>query len=136
MNDRTAAQELVSVFRMMAAGQSHTASVSPGSTQYVTRNIKTKLGAEFTPEDVLRIVEYTQSSPWLVKLQTDDGRKLALPVDRAHTVLRNFPKPPSLSAMQRWSDDGVAKAVDGARVEPDGYSMNNAPSWMLVMGVI
>lgn len=44
-------------------------------------------------------------------------------------------KEPSLATLEKWSD-GVSKAVDGARVEPDGYSPDGAPSWLLVCGLI
>lgn len=43
---------------------------------------------------------------------------------------------PSLPTLERWSDNGVAKALDGCRVEPDGTCPHGAPSWMLVIGVI
>jgi hypothetical protein len=38
--------------------------------------------------------------------------------------------------MQKWLDDGVAKAVDGCKVEPDGVCEHNAPSWLLKLGLI
>jgi len=45
-------------------------------------------------------------------------------------------KPPSLATMERWSDNGVAKATDGCKVEPDGECPHGHKSWMMVMGVI
>lgn len=45
-------------------------------------------------------------------------------------------KRPSLSTMERWSDNGVAKATDGCRVEPDGTCPHGHSSWMLVLGLI
>lgn len=32
--------------------------------------------------------------------------------------------------------DGVAKATDGCRVEPDGECTHGKKSWLLVMGLI
>jgi hypothetical protein len=44
--------------------------------------------------------------------------------------------PPSLKTLEKWSDDGIAKATDGCRVEPDGTCSHGCKSWMLVMGMI
>ena len=33
---------------------------------------------------------------------------------------KNPLKPPSIATMERWANDGVAKATDGCKVEPDG----------------
>lgn len=45
-------------------------------------------------------------------------------------------KPPTLKTLEKWSDDGIASATDGCRVEPDGTCQHGHQSWMLVMGVI
>lgn len=45
-------------------------------------------------------------------------------------------KVPSVKTLERWSFDGVAKATDGCRVEPDGRCEHGHSSWMLVMGLI
>lgn len=45
-------------------------------------------------------------------------------------------KAPSLRTMERWVAEGVAKATDGCRVEPDGHCPHGKPSWLLVVGVI
>ena len=45
-------------------------------------------------------------------------------------------KPPSVATMAKWMNDGVAKAVDGCRVEPDGRCEHGSPSWLLRMGLI
>jgi hypothetical protein len=49
---------------------------------------------------------------------------------------RKITKEPSIKTLYKWSDDGVAKATDGCRVEPDGTCPHGCRSWMLVMGVI
>jgi hypothetical protein len=46
------------------------------------------------------------------------------------------PKPPSLSTMERWMEEGVARAVDGCRVEPDGHCPHGSPSWLIELGLI
>lgn len=43
-------------------------------------------------------------------------------------------KQPSLQTLERWSCDGVAKALDGCRVEPDGHCQHGFPSWILYLG--
>ena len=45
-------------------------------------------------------------------------------------------KPPSIRTMEKWMYDGVAKATDGCRVEPDGYCPHGKPSWLIQLGVI
>lgn len=45
-------------------------------------------------------------------------------------------KPPSESTMMRWLNDGVAKAIDGCSVEPDGHCEHGKPSWLLRLGLI
>ncbi len=44
-------------------------------------------------------------------------------------------KEPSLATLEKWSE-GLAKAVDGSPVDPDGYSPDGAPSWLIVCGLI
>ena len=45
-------------------------------------------------------------------------------------------KPPSMKTLEKWSFDGVAKSLDGCRVEPDGTCSHGLPSWMIALGVI
>ena len=46
------------------------------------------------------------------------------------------PKRPSISTMQHWMMDGVAKATDGCEVEPDGTCEHGNPSWLIAEGLI
>ena len=43
---------------------------------------------------------------------------------------------PSLGTLMRWSEDGVARAMDGCKVEPDGTCEHGYPSWILAIGCI
>jgi hypothetical protein len=43
---------------------------------------------------------------------------------------------PTLKTLNKWMMDGVAKATDGCRVEPDGECQHGHKSWLLVLGVI
>ena len=45
-------------------------------------------------------------------------------------------KPPSITTLERYVSDGIAKAIDGCRVEPDGTCQHGLPSWLLAMGYI
>lgn len=45
-------------------------------------------------------------------------------------------KAPSIATMERWMSNGVAKATDGCRVEPDGVCEHGKESWILVLGFI
>lgn len=55
------------------------------------------------------------------------------------TQTQDNPRPkktrePSIKTMERWMSDGVAKATDGCRVEPDGYCQHGKPSWLVKLG--
>ena len=141
MNDVILARMLLSIARELEGmdsvrrGQRRMAYVNP-YTAIITRDIKTKAGAEFKLYEEVKVVEYTGEFPYRVKLEGAGGKKLSVPLSVAWKILKGFSKPPSLGTMNRWSMDGVAKAVDGSRVEPDGFASSGAPSWLLVMGVI
>ena len=45
-------------------------------------------------------------------------------------------KAPSMASIERMANDGVAKATDGCRVEPDGSCEHGHNSWLIVLGMI
>ena len=45
-------------------------------------------------------------------------------------------KAPSIATMEKWVFDGIAKATDGCRVEPDGSCEHGHTSWMRVLSLI
>ena len=49
---------------------------------------------------------------------------------------RSLVKEPSVATLEKWSENGIAKSVFGAKVEPDGYGQHGEPSWMLAAGLI
>ena len=49
---------------------------------------------------------------------------------------RKETKQPSLRTMERWVLDGVAKATDGCKVEPDGTCPHGCVSWLIKLGYI
>jgi hypothetical protein len=71
--------------------------------------------------------------PWAVRLATADGRKVAIST-------RSFKaagiRVPSMRKLESWSSDSVCKSVFGADVEPDGWSYDGSPSWLLALGWI
>lgn len=45
-------------------------------------------------------------------------------------------KMPSIRTLERQSFNGVAKATDGCKVEPDGRCPHGHSSWLILAGVI
>jgi len=45
-------------------------------------------------------------------------------------------KEPSIKTLEKWVQDGIAKATDGCEVEPDGYCQHGKPSWLIELGLI
>ena len=43
---------------------------------------------------------------------------------------------PTVEQLEEWAMDGIAEAMDGCRVEPDGHCEHGSPSWLLAMGLI
>ena len=43
---------------------------------------------------------------------------------------------PTIDQLEAWSMDGVAEALDGCSVEPDGTCEHGSPSWLLALGYI
>ena len=43
---------------------------------------------------------------------------------------------PGLATLERWVSNGVAKATDGCRIEPDGVCEHGHQSWLLRLGYI
>ena len=44
--------------------------------------------------------------------------------------------PPQNATMEKWVSNGIARAIDGCRVEPDGTCMHNKPSWLIALNLI
>lgn len=54
----------------------------------------------------------------------------------ADTEKKRKVKPPSIKTMEKWLCDGIARATDGCKVEPDGTCPHGKQSWLLVLGYI
>jgi hypothetical protein len=38
--------------------------------------------------------------------------------------------------MEKWVENGIARAIDGCKVEPDGICAHNKPSWLIALNLI
>ena len=43
---------------------------------------------------------------------------------------------PTVATMEKWVSDGVARSIDGCRVEPDGECEHGYPSWLMALGFV
>ena len=69
--------------------------------------------------------------PRFVSLNTPDGRRVVTARLKSAGL-----KLPSQRKLETWSWDSVAKSAFGTDVEPDGWSYDGSPSWLLVLGLI
>jgi hypothetical protein len=65
-----------------------------------------------------------------VSLNTTDNRRIAMRLTSSGIKL------PSQNKLELWSWDSVCKSVFGTDVEPDGWSYDGSPSWLLALGLI
>jgi hypothetical protein len=57
-------------------------------------------------------------------------------ISQGYRIVKRNVAPPSLRTLEKYSENGIARAMDGCKVEPDGTCMHGAPSWLLKMGLI
>ena len=43
---------------------------------------------------------------------------------------------PSFEELEYWVFDSVCEALDGTRIEPDGWTYDGCPSWLLALGLV
>ncbi len=65
-----------------------------------------------------------------------NGSLRVISCQRAFGNITGVNKCPSLSTLNKWTMDGIAKTVTGQRTEPDGTGSDGSPSWLLAIGVI
>jgi hypothetical protein len=69
--------------------------------------------------------------PSYIRITTNDGNVL-ITKDLKGAGLRI----PSQKKLEWWAFDSVCKSVFGTDVEPDGWSYDGSPSWLLALGLI
>lgn len=80
-------------------------------------------------------VHFSEASPSKVYFDYAGSCRVGFVVN-AHNNFTGFNKPPGLAALERYSNDGIAKTCTGARVEPDGFGPDGSPSWLICLGLI
>jgi len=61
-----------------------------------------------------------------------EGSLLRYPSGTVRFIYKNHP---SLATMEKWMDTGIARAIDGCKVEPDGVCPHGAHSWLTGFGI-
>lgn len=79
---------------------------------------------------------YAQRTLIMVLSGPKGDERMTISKDVRPQATRTHKKPPSITKVERWMDDGVAEATDGCRVEPDGTCPHGKPSWLIELGYI
>lgn len=74
--------------------------------------------------------------PSLTRITDSAGNTVAVRTANLEKYVSGITKAPGMTTLEKWSDDGIAKSVLGAKVEPDGWDAQGSPSWMLALGLI
>jgi hypothetical protein len=98
--------------------------------------VKLKDGYTIPPGQKVHIDFAPKSLSSTLMYVTHGDRVYKTNVIIGHRKYTGLSKPPGGKLLERFSDDCVAKSVTGKRVEPDGYSHDGSPSWLLVLGFI
>jgi hypothetical protein len=98
-----------------------------------TKDLRSKAGFEI-PKGTEVELEFKPDHQYVRLVHGENA--VMLPIMRAHQYVTGVNKPPSMRQLEKWSDEGMAKSVTGARVEPDGTGPDSSPSWLLVYGVV
>ena len=70
------------------------------------------------------------------RLTDDSGNSVLVSTENLPTKVSGVTNAPSIATMEKWSNNGIAKSILGAKTEPDGWDSDGSPSWMLAMGMI
>jgi hypothetical protein len=73
-----------------------------------------------------------------VKIYTCDDKSgfEARCAEKGYTVTWARSAPPTLKTLEKYMENGIAKATDGCRIEPDGTCQHGHHSWLIVLGLI
>ena len=104
------------------------------------RNFRTRKGveiAEGTRVELTFDVKYKDGirdggfHPGYVRMRASDGRSIV-----THDFKGAGLRVPGMKQLEHWSWDSIAESVFGTEVEPDGWSYDGSPSWLLALGLI
>ena len=108
-----------------------------GDKMKTVRLLKTKGGEVFATGTMMKLLVVKKMSfGWHAVFEDQDKRHLNVSFQLGHKIFNEFPKPPSIKKLEKWSSDGIAMSVGGKKVEPDGIDPDGMPSWLLVLGYI
>lgn len=116
--------------------------MSTTKTTKTKRDFRTKKGVEIKTGETVTISfdckakepirgDVNPYHPSFIRLTTADGRKII-----THDLKGAGLKIPSQKKLEWWSFDSVCKSVFGTDVEPDGWSYDGSPSWLLALNLI
>lgn len=130
----------VYVYVPMGAADRFTGEADPMDEDVTGKKLKAEMkfkdGTSF-PSGTEVSVRFDKSLPSAAFITAAGAaREYRVSASRLHKYLAGFTKPPSVTTMAKWSEDGVAKSITGHRVELDGYGPDGSPAWTLVAGVI
>ena len=72
----------------------------------------------------------------MTRVVDDAGTSVLVSTESLPDKVSGVTAVPSVRTMEKWSDDGIAKSVLGAKVELDGWDDEGSPSWALAMGLV
>jgi hypothetical protein len=100
-----------------------------------TREIKLKSGV-IVPAGIECKLSWLENQYFTTQVECTNGVKFSTLTSKLHDKITGVGKPPGEKTMWKWSNDGVAKTIFGARTEPDGTGPQGEPSWLLALGLI
>lgn len=112
------------------------ASTHTAASTVLKSDIKLKDGSTLQAGTPITI-EFDKHMPSLVSLIVA-GRPKPIKINPAnlHKYFNGFKMAPSRATMEKWLDSGIALSVTGQKVEPDGWGSDDAPSWLLALGIV
>lgn len=115
--------------------------VALGASRKLKRDVKLKDGRTF-PKDSAVDVKFLGDKDnghavceITVQGTDDSNRTYKTAIANLPTTVSGFTKP-SMSTMNKWINDGIAKTPTGKSTEPDGYGDDGSPSWLLALRLI
>lgn len=72
----------------------------------------------------------------MTRVVDDAGTSVLISTESLPDKVSGVSAVPSTKTLEKWSGDGIAKSVLGAKVELDGWDDQGSPSWVLAMGLI